>query len=155
MAVTCLPEENVKALAGPGAFWPPTDRQTFWRNTHVKIRAGSTGKPDVDKRLAWATNIVQLATGLGLVPQGPQILDEVTRDAGIYEGLSKFFQVAPPMAGPGGPDAGGPPGGKGKGSGGPPPSPPSINSRQGEGGGGSDPMSAAPSPESIPNRPQV
>ncbi len=151
MAVTCLPEENVKALCGPGAFWPPMDRQTFWRNTQVKIRAGSTGKPDVDKRLKWATNIVQLATGLGLIPQGAAVLDEITRDAGVYEGLSKFFQLPAPGQGPGGPGPLGPP----KPSGGPPPSPPSINSRQGEGGGGSKPMDAAPTPQSIPNRPQV
>lgn len=148
MAATVFPEENVKALCGPGAFWPPMDRQTLWRNTQVKIRAGSTGKPDVDKRLAWATNIVQLATGLGLQPQGPQVLDEITRDSGIYEGLSRLFQMAPAMP------MNGPPG-SGKPSGGPPPSPPSINSRQGQGGGGSEPMANAPTPQSIPNRPQV
>jgi hypothetical protein len=153
MAATALPEENVKALCGSGAFWPPTDRQTFWRNTSVKIRAGSTGKPDIDKRLAWATNIVQLASALGLQPQGPQILDEITRDSGIFTGLSKFFQMAPmPSPNMGGP--GGPP--KPGGAGGPPRSPPGIDSQQGQGGGtGNKPMQDAPGPQSIPNRPQV
>lgn len=152
MAATVFPEENVKALCGAGAFWPPTDRQTFWRNTSVRIRAGSTGKPDIDKRLAWATNIVQLATALGLQPQAPQILDEITRDSGIYTGLSKFFQMAPMPS----PAMGGGPGGPPKPLGGPPPTPPGINSQQGQGGGtGNKPMQNAPDPQSIPNRPQV
>ena len=150
MASVVMPEENVKALVGPGAVWPQIDRESLWRSMHISVRAGSTGKPDTDKRLAWMTNITQIAKNMGLMPQGPQILDELTRDAGIFTGLSKFFQMAPP------PMMGGPPGmGGGPATGGPPPSTPGLDSQQGQGGGGSKPMSGAPSPESIPNRPQI
>jgi hypothetical protein len=149
MAVVVMPEANIKALAGPGAIVPQVDRETLWRSMHISVRAGSTGKPDTDKRLAWMTNITQIAKNMGLMPQGPQILDELTRDAGIFTGLSKFFQMAPmaPM--------GGPPGAGGPATGGPPPSTPGLDSQQGQGGGGSKPMSKAPTPDSIPNRPQV
>lgn len=156
MASTVLPEQNVKALAGPGAFWPTVDRETLWRSMYVKIRAGSTGKPDTEKRLKWMTNIIQVAGALGLAPKGPQILDELTRDAGIYDDLSQFFQIAPPpmAGGPGGAIGPGPkPNG---GGGGINPTPPGLDSQQGQGGGNpNEPMSAAPSPSSIPNRPQV
>lgn len=153
MAMTVLPEENVKALVGPGAVWPQLDRQTMWRSMAVEVRAGSTGKPDVDKRMSWATNTVQLARGLGLSANGPAVLDELTRDSGIFTNLSKFFQLAPPPM-PGAPGGGGPPGGS---SGGPPPVPPSLDSQQGAGGGnptlpGEKPI---PGPEQIPNHPRI
>ena len=152
MAHTVFPEANVKALAGPGAFWPPMGREMMWRNMSLRIRAGSTGKPETKQRQEEILTLVQIATGLGLAPKSPQIMDEITREMGRYGWAGRMFQIAPPqMAGPGGPPG---PGGP-KSSGGPPPSPPSIHSQQGEGGGGGKPMSGAPSPDSIPNRPQI
>jgi len=113
---------------------------------HVKIEVGSTGRPETDKHLGWMTTMTQIARNLGMVAQGPEVLDFLSKNTGIYENISKYFQVAPaaPMGG------GMPPN-----TGGPPPSTPKIDSKQGEGGGGGEPMSKAPSPESIPNRPQI
>lgn len=154
MAVTVLPEENVKALCGPGALWPPVDRETFWRHTQVKVKADSTGKPDAKKHLEMMAQLTQISRNLGLVAKGPEIMDELARDSGYYGRLSKFFQL-PAMPMPGGPNMGGPggPSGPPGASGGPPPSTPGPDSKQGEGGG--RPPGGAPAPESIPNRPQV
>lgn len=144
LANAVLPEENIKALCGPGATVPDVGREALWRQMHVKIEVGSTGRPETDKHLGWMTTITQIARNLGLSSQGPEILDFLTKNTGIYENISKYFQVAPsPAMGP-------PPN-----TGGPPPSTPSFDSRQGEGGGGGKPMSEAPKPESIPNRPQI
>jgi len=156
LAARLLPEQNVKALAGPGAFWPDRGLEDLWRNLQVTIRAGSTGKPDTDKRLGWATNMIQVARNLGLMAKGPQILDYISREAGVFDRISEFFQIAPmPPMGMGAPGA--PPGGPGAppATGGSPPSPPKLDSQQGQGGGGGKPMSGAPTPDSIPNRPQV
>jgi len=146
LATAVLPEENVKALCGPGAVWPQLEREAMWRQMHVKIEVGSTGRPETDKHLGWMTTMTQIARNLGMVAQGPEVLDFLSKNTGIYENISKYFQVAPaaPMGG------GMPPN-----TGGPPPSTPKIDSKQGEGGGGGEPMSKAPSPESIPNRPQI
>lgn len=151
LAFTALPEENIKALAGPGAFVPQVDRETLWRALAIKVRAGSMGKPDTDKKIAWATNMIQISRNLGLVAKGPQVLDMISREMGQFDGLSQYFEVAPMMGAPGMPGPGGPP----PATGGFPPSPPSPESQQGQGGGGGQPMNKAPSPQSIPNRPQV
>lgn len=143
LANAVLPEENVKAICGPGAVWPQMDRETLWRQLAVKIEVGSTGRPETDKHLGWMTTMTQIARNLGMVPQGPEVLDYLAKNTGIYEGIAKFFQVAPPI------------GGMPPNTGGPPPSSPRLDSQQGQGGGGSKPMSEAPKPESIPNRPQI
>jgi hypothetical protein len=144
MAHTLFPEPNVKALAGPGAFWPPTNREALWRQLHLTVKAGSTGRPDAEKAQAQLAVLAQMAKNFGLTAKGPEIMDEVAREMGRFEGISRFFQIAPvPMMGPAGA------------SGGPPPSLPGLDSEQGEGGGGGKPMDGAPGPESIPNRPQV
>lgn len=154
MANIVLPEENVKAWVGPGAFWPRPDNETLWRHMSVRVQAGSMGKPDTDKRLGWMTNASQLARNFGLVAKGPAIMDFLAREAGVFEGLSQFFEMGPPpmpggMGGPAGPGGPPPP------TGGPPPTPPGPDSQQGQGGGGGSPVKGPPKPESIPNRPQV
>lgn len=154
MATSVFPEENIKALCGPGAFIPPMDKETQWRYMAVRVRAGSTGKPDAKVMQERLLGLTQIATAFGMMPKGPEIMDVIAREWGMFDGIGRYFQLAPPPApaGPGGaPDKGGPP----RREGGPPATPPAPGSRQGEGGGGGQPMDAAPSPESIPNRPQV
>ncbi len=57
--VIVFPQSNAKAIAGPGAFWPHTDRETLWRNLLLEVEAGSTGKPDRQSSLA---ELEQIAT---------------------------------------------------------------------------------------------
>jgi len=143
LAAAVLPEENYKALCGPGAVVPQVQREALWRQMQVKIEVGSTGRPNAEKELKIMTAAAQMARGMNLEPQGPEILDFFFKNAGVYENISKYFQKMPtPMGMP-------------PSTGGAPPSPPKLDSKQGQGGGGGKPMAEAPSPESIPNRPQT
>lgn len=157
IAIQIFPEENIKAICGPGAVWPEgIDRETLYRKLHLQVRAGSTGRPDTKDRLAVITQAIQIAGPiLGLRAKGPAILDEIFRDAGVNLNLSKYFELAPPAPTPApGPGQGGgigstPASGAPMGAGKPPGAPP----------GGAPPMGgpSRPKPQSvgnIPNHPQ-
>lgn len=65
--VQVFPESNAKAIAGPGAYFPYTDRETLWRNLQLEIEAGSTGKPDAARKMTMMKmmgEIIQLAASL-------------------------------------------------------------------------------------------
>jgi hypothetical protein len=144
LAIQIFPEENVKMICGPGAIWPAVDRETLFRKLHLVVRAGSTGKPDAEKRMQYAQMMVAMIPALGLVAKGPALLDELTRDAGLFVNISKFVQLAPtPLPAPMGSTPGGAaPAGAGK--------PPGSDS------GGAPPQDGPPSTvASIPNHPPI
>lgn len=132
-----LPLQNVMAKAGPGAVWPVVDKETIYRQLKLEVTAGSMGAPDTEKRLGYWKEMFGLATACGMRAKGPELLDVVSRDTGIYEGLSRYFEAAPIAM----PDMGGEGGGdtsnKPKGSPGP-------GSKQGEGGGNPGPTQNRP-----------
>ena len=152
MALQLFPEENIKAIAGPGAVWPLIDRDHLWRQLHVVIEPGMSGKPDQDKVLAKWIGVADIMNRIGLtvnpVEMGRKILDEL--NLGID--FKRFIIDPALLAGapaPGGP--GQPPGAAPTGSTGTPkaPSPPGQ-------GAGAPPMgdrNGPPAPERVQNRP--
>lgn len=72
--VQALPEENAKAIAGPGAVWPLINREQIWAHLMVEIEAGSTAMPNQQKRLEGLKSAIDIGTamGLGTNPMGPQ-----------------------------------------------------------------------------------
>jgi len=49
-------KDEVMQIAGPEAVWPEMDVQTIFHKIGVAVRAGSTGKPNLEKeRESWAT----------------------------------------------------------------------------------------------------
>lgn len=131
-----LPLNTVMAIAGPGAVWPVVDKETIYGRLHLDVTAGSMGAPDTEKRLKFWKEMFGLATAAGMRPKGPELLDVVARDSGIYEGLSRYFEVAP-MPMPGMDEGGGDTSNKPKGPTGP-------NSKQGQGGGNPGPTQNRP-----------
>lgn len=73
--VQALPEDNAKAIAGPGAFWPNVPREQIWAHLLVEIEAGSTGMPNMQKRLDGLKAVVDIAAaaGIGTIPGGPRL----------------------------------------------------------------------------------
>ena len=151
MALQLFPEENVKAIAGPGAVWPLIDRDHLWRQLLVVIEPGMSGKPDQDKVLAKWIGVSDIMNRIGLtvnpVEMGRKILDELNLGIDFKRFIiDPALLVAPPVG-----QEGQPPGAAPNGSTGTPkaPSPP------GQGAGA--PMMAdrngPPTPEKVQNRP--
>jgi len=132
--VQALPEDNAKAIVGPGAFWPMIDKEQLWAHLLVEIEAGSTGMPDQQKRLDGLKAAVDIGTsmGLGAIPGGPiwnpiagmKKIAEILDWREDPESLVQFPMVPPmPPGGPGMPGAGQPMGGGPEVPGGIPPGP--------------------------------
>lgn len=118
----CLPEENAKAIAGPGAVFPLIGREQLWQHLQVEIEAGSTAMPAQQKKLSQLREVVGIMkeAGVGQIPGGPT-LDPVflgRKVADIVdwrEDPAQFITLPPPppMMPPGGPgmgDSNAPPG---------------------------------------------
>jgi hypothetical protein len=61
-----LPEENAKAIGGPGIVWPALNREQLWQNLTIEIEGGSTAMPNVGQLkndLQWLLGIVTGAGG--------------------------------------------------------------------------------------------
>lgn len=148
--VQVLPEANAKAIAGPGAVWPLMDRETLWRNLALTIEAGSTGKPDQQRKLALYRDMAAITQSLGIggptsqwEVNGVQVFKDLLDVMNIRVEPERYLirRMLPPIAGPGaGGQPGAPPGAASDelppeaGSGGdmagdevPPPSPPPGN----------------------------
>lgn len=78
VALQYLPEEAVLRIAGPAAVWPElTTDEVLW-GYDITVKAGSTGKPNLEaKRAAWMTAlplVEKMATVVGnFRAQGPQM----------------------------------------------------------------------------------
>lgn len=151
MALQLFPEENVKAMAGPGAVWPLIDRDHLWRQLLVVIEPGMSGKPDQDKVLAKWIGVSDLMNRIGLtvnpVEMGRKILDELNLGIDFKTFIiDPALLVAPPVG-----QEGQPPGAAPNGSTGTPKAP-------GPPGQGAGPPTMAdrngpPPPEKVQNRP--
>ncbi len=136
--IQALPEDNAKAIAGPGAVWPMADREALWNHLEVDIEAGSTGKPDQQKRSESFHQAVETGQmmGIGMNPMAPQwnyeaMLRKLADINDWREDPLSLIQMPPsmPMMAPPGAEGAPPAGGPGPGAGGPqlpmqPPGPP-------------------------------
>lgn len=138
MALQLFPEENIIALAGQGAVWPLIDRDHLWRQLHVVIQPGMSGKPDADKVLAKWVGFSDMMNRLGLVVNGLEVGRKIVDELDLGIDFDRYVMMPAPMpVGPGGP--GGPAGaGSGPGAGAPP-----MSERSG----------GPPTPETVNNAP--
>lgn len=150
-----MPEKNVQARVGQGAVWPMIDRETMYQYIKLEVRAGSTGKPDANKRKEFFTLLPTVAQGIMGNPMlnFGEVMQEFFRSWDIADDPRRFFlpgAFMPPMPGmmpgmaPGIPGMAGPPGSIPPGAtgveGGPPgPGAPTMAER------------GPPTPETIPN----
>jgi hypothetical protein len=82
MAVQFFPEENIKRICGPEAYWPLLGREQFLRYLKLEVRAGSTGRPDAEKNLATMEKFANVATALRLPVDGEAILEDMMYEMG-------------------------------------------------------------------------
>lgn len=147
MALQLFPEENIRALAGEGAVWPLIDRDHLWRQLHVVIMPGMSGKPDADKVLAKWTQFADLMNRLGLVVNGIEVGRKIVDEMDLGIDFDRYVMQAPMPVGPAGPGGPGAPSAPGA---------PKIPAA-GAPGAGAPPMTersgGPPRPESVNNRP--
>lgn len=129
--VQALPEDSAKAIGGPGTLWPLMDRAALWAHLQIDIEAGSTGKPDQQKRLDALRQGVEIGqmAGIGADPMQPKwnalklmrkladILDWADDPADLLDFSMMMVPPPPGMAPPGAPPGAAGPGGP---QGGPP-----------------------------------
>jgi hypothetical protein len=85
IGIQVFPEENVKAMCGQGAYWPLLNRETMLFNLKLDVRAGSSGKPDTEKRLAVYEQFATIAQTLGLPVNGEALLEEIMYEMGVND----------------------------------------------------------------------
>lgn len=150
LALQLFPEENIRQLAGPAAVWPLVDRDHLYRQLHVTIEPGMSGKPDQGKVLEKWLGIKDILAGLGLIPNPITIARKITEELDLGVDLNQLIMDPATVAAMGGgqpqpPGAEQPP----KEGGSTPPRAPGT-------GPGAPPMaerSGPPAPDSVNNRP--
>jgi hypothetical protein len=151
-----MPEENVKKWVGDAALWPAIDREQMFQYLKLDVVAGGAGKPDAKSRMQLFENFAGIASQLGLLPylKGREVLAELMRLMDIHDDPAKYIMseqeaMMKMMSGMVPPPGGGMPGGGAA---------PGAPQKPGEGDGAGAPpqgVKGPPSPQSIPNRPQV
>lgn len=91
-----LTDEDVRAVAGPNAFWPTYDgAEDLKRMVDVDIRAGTTGKPNTRaEREAWGILLPQLQAQ---IVQYAQLVGANPRD--LAESIKKLARITAERAG--------------------------------------------------------
>jgi hypothetical protein len=77
-----IPEENIKKLCGPQAYWPLLEREQFLRYLKLEVRAGSTGRPDAEKNLAIMEKFANVASALQLPLDPEAIIEDMMYEMG-------------------------------------------------------------------------
>ncbi len=154
-----MTKDKVIEIVGPGAVWPdlPQSRQAIAKEIELDIKAGSSGKPNVQiefQNLEKAWPILQLLPGFNPAPLVEKVcsLLDIDLEAAVAEGMpsvqamNAMQQKMMLGGGPAGPTGASqiPPGapGGGAGAGGPPPPPGATGTspaQQGAHGGHNDP----------------
>lgn len=147
LALQLFPEENVRQLAGPAAVWPLVSRDHLYRQLHVNIEPGMSGKPDQAKVLEKWLGIKDIFIGLGLMPNAVTFARKIAEEMDLGVDFKSLI-MDPATVAAMGPGAGGqgeqpeqgrstPPRAPGRGAGAP-----TMAERSGP-----------PAPDSVPNRP--
>ena len=140
-----LSEETVKAVVGPGAAWSEVDPGRLVREIEVRIRAGSSGRPNREMELAALERVMPLIVQIpGIDPTwlAEEVLRRLDDDLDLGEALSPatpsivaINQMAKaPVAPEGIPDEQGPHGVKAEGGEKVPPRPPGPQPAMGASG---------------------
>lgn len=122
IGVQVFPEETILSKCGPGAYWPLLNREQMLYHLQLTVRAGSSGRPDSEKRLALFEQLAAIAAPLGLPLNGEAVLEEIMHEMDVND-WKRFIMTPeqqllkqltmPPGAQPG---AQAPPGGAPQGS---------------------------------------
>ena len=109
-----LSQETVQEIVGVGAVWPEMDRETVAKQIYLKVRAGSSGRPNKAAELANMERgmpyLIQLP-GVNPYPLGRRYADllEIDLDDIVVEGMPSIQALnaqmgKPPMQGAGTPN---------------------------------------------------
>ncbi len=150
LALQLFPEENAKALAGPGAVWPLVDREHLWRQLHVTIEPGMSGKPDEAKVIQKWTGWIGLMNSIGLTVNPIEVGKQLTEEMNLGIDFARFI-IDPAIIAAAGAVPGAVPG-----AGAEPGAPPKPGAKPPGAGPGAPPMADRASPpgmDSIPNSP--
>jgi hypothetical protein len=145
-----LPEENAKAIAGPGAVMPPIDRQQILAGFVFDVEAVTDDLQERASEMKGWLELSQIAKQLGFPLNSIPVMKRLLLLMGVRDNIGDYVSVPMLMATMGVPQ-GGPAGASG---------PSNLEDRpeaQGdEGAAGGSPgggFTAPPGPESIPNSP--
>lgn len=170
MANQIMPESNVKAIVGNGAVWPVLGRTDLFQRLKLRIKAGSTGKPDTKVRKEFFQILGPLCQQLSAAGQPIPIKSEnvfrklldtyeitddpsemiLTQQEQQQMAMMAAMGIKPPSAPPAGP--GGSPAAAPR-----PPPPGAPGTEGGAAGPGAPPMAdrSTPTPQQIPNGPMA
>lgn len=82
MGIQFFPEDNIKRICGMNAYWPLLEREQFLRYLKLQVRAGSMGRPDIEKNMKAYEILAQIAPTLGLPIDGEALLEDIMYDIG-------------------------------------------------------------------------
>jgi|SRR6478609_6745861 len=95
--VQALPEENAKAIAGPGAVWPALSREELWQNLTLEVEGGSTAMPNVAQEkanLEWMAGIIASTGG---APNPVVFAQKAAQIIGWKEEVEQYMLPAAPL----------------------------------------------------------
>lgn len=95
--VQALPEENAKAIAGPGAVWPALNREQLWQNLTLEVEGGSTAMPNVVQEkanLEWMAGIIASTGGM---PNPVVFATKAAQIIGWKEEVEQFLLPGAPL----------------------------------------------------------
>jgi hypothetical protein len=113
LALQLFPEENIKAIAGPMAVWPLVDRDHLWRQLHVVIEPGMSGKPDEAKVLEKWLNFSDVMNKIGLVVNPMEVGRKIIEELNLGIDFKRFIIDPALIAQANAPGAAGAPGDSG------------------------------------------
>lgn len=95
-------EERVKQIVGPGAYWPALGRTKLFFQVKIEIIPGSSGRPDVDKKLKVLQDVTAVIANLSAIPliNLNYVVPEILKAAEMFELDPKKMFIAPPLMGP-------------------------------------------------------
>lgn len=146
LALQIFPEENARAIAGAGAVWPLVDRDHLWRQLHVIIEPGMSGKPDEAKVLEKWLSFSDVMNKIGLVVNPMEVGRKIVEELNLGIDFKRFIIDPALIAQANGGAPGAPPGPGGE-------KPPVANGGPGPGAPPMSERSGPPNPDQIQNAP--
>jgi len=88
-----MPEENVKALVGPGAVWPEVDRQTILTNFAIEVESTLDDEQRRGNELKAWIDFATLAQNFGLPLDPIPLAKKLLSLMGIRVNLANYISI--------------------------------------------------------------